>query len=125
MLEAFRNIEIPVQLKDRTETIQIPFTVELLHRVEETIERSKGASWLRLFKNEKSLVEAFDWFAGEYLPADLDLSKVHPTFTALFFSSVRSELISSFNTYEKLMNSMGESTEPIAENEATQEHPSE
>ena len=114
MIEAYKTITVEVDVNGRPHAFEVPFTVELLERVEETIQRTAGRQWFRLSPKEKSIIEAFDWFAAPYVDG-LDLKQVHPTFTALFFSSVKSELVSSINAFEKLIISTEESTAPTAE----------
>lgn len=92
MLHAFRTIEIPVEMQDRTLSIRVPFTVELLQRVEETLWDASQRHWFRLSRKEQSIIRAFEDFCRPYLPADFDFSQADPTFCAVFFSHVRDVL---------------------------------
>lgn len=93
MLQAFRMIEIPVELQGgQAVTVTVPFTVELLERVEETIWKASERSWYRLRPKDESVVRAFEEFCRPYLPQDFPYKLAQPTFCALFFSRVRDEL---------------------------------
>lgn len=92
MIQAFREIEIPVQLKDRQITVTVPFTVELMERVEQTIEKASKRTWFRTKAGDNTIVQAFQDFCKPYLPHDFDYSKADPTFFGVFFSRVRGEL---------------------------------
>lgn len=124
MLQAYRTITVDVDLGNEKKTIEVPFTVELLARVEETLHRATGKTWFRLHKSEKSVIEAFNWFAEPYL-GGIDLSKVQPNFAPLFFSNVKNELLNSVNKCDELVFSMGESSEPTEETNQEEGQPSE
>lgn len=109
MLQAFRTIDIGVELKDgQTVTISVPFTVELLERVEETIWKASERPWYRLRPKDESVVRAFEEFCKPYLPQDFPYQKAQPTFCALFFSGVRDELNRSIADCMKSTTSTGE-----------------
>lgn len=110
-LQAFREIEIPIHLRDGIEIVKVPFNVELLFRAEQTIQKSSKRHWWRIQPKDESIVEAMIEFCEYYLPANFDYSKADPTFPALFFSSVKSELNASINNCMTSMNSMEEHPE--------------
>lgn len=122
VIEAYRSISVPVKVGEDVLELEVPFTVELVHRLEESIQQTKGATWLRFGKREKSLIEVFDAFIKPYLPEDIDLSKVHPTFSGLFFSHVREELMSSIRELESYTGTTEKPTEPMAGRETTADH---
>lgn len=99
MLHAYRTIEVPVEMQNgSTLEIRVPFTVELLHKVEETLKRAEDRVWFVIRKSDKSVIEAYEEFCRPYFPADFDWSQVDPTFAAVFFSHVRDELMRSIES---------------------------
>jgi hypothetical protein len=113
-LAAFRFITIPIDESrepgvEAHSLVTIPFNVELLQRVEETIQKTEGRTWFRLKRSDKSIIEAFEDFCRPYLPAHFDFRQVQPTFCALFFSRVRSALLRSI---EDCVTSMRSTTTP-------------
>lgn len=98
MIEAYRTIEIQVEKKDRSILeVRVPFTVDLLHKVEETLKRTTGRVWFVFERSDKSIIEAYEEFCRPYFPDNFDWSEVQPTFAALFFSHVKEELVNSIN----------------------------
>jgi hypothetical protein len=123
MIQAFKTVKIPIQIGEEEREIEVPFTVELLRRVEDTIRDATGKRWFVLSKSEKSIVEAFEKFCKPYFPADFDFTQVQPTFCGLFFWHVRSALERSINEWEDCMTSTAESgdlTEAKSEEKARQ-----
>lgn len=116
MLSPYRTIAIDVE---GIGTVEVPFTVELLHRVEDTLQKTEGRVWFILRRSDKSILQVFEEFCRPYL--DIDFSKVQPTFCALFFSSVRSELVRSINDCMNSMTSTNEPDEPTVEKKAEAE----
>lgn len=98
MIEAYRTIEIEVEGKDGSiSEIHVPFTVELLHKVEATLKKTTGRVWFVFERSEKSIIEAYEEFCRPYFPEDFDWLHVQPTFAALFFSHVKNALLRSIN----------------------------
>jgi hypothetical protein len=95
-VSAYRTITIPVDLGEEMRDIVIPFTVELMERVEETLQKTAvwEFRWFRIRKGDHTVREAYEEFCRPYLTG-IDLMKVQPTFCALFFSRVRAELLRS------------------------------
>jgi len=124
VIEAYRAITVPIKLGDDVIELNIPFTVELVHRLEDTIIETKGASWLRFGKREKSLIEVFDRFVAPYLTEDIDLTLVHPTFSGLFFSTVRDELMRSIKELENSTSSTEMPTKAMEGKETETAQPS-
>ena len=114
MLQVYRTITVDIDLGGKPLTVEIPFTVELLRRVEETIHQCEGRVWFRASAREKSILEAFEKFAREFLPG-IDLSQAQPDFSALFFSRVRDELMTSIGQCIASMRSTAKPPEPTAE----------
>ncbi len=114
VLQAYRTINVEVEA-EKTYTIEIPFTVELLRHVEETIHECEGKIWFRFSAKQKSIIESFEKFAKRYIPSNIDLSQTQPNFTALFFSSVRDALMTSMNDCRISMLSIQKPLEPTDE----------
>jgi hypothetical protein len=120
VIEAYRTIRIPIELQDGLEReIEVPFTVVLLLRVEETLQKASSGTWFRLRKSDQSIIEAFEDFCRPYFSADFDFSQVQPTFCALFFSNVRKELLRSIDDCMTSMKSTVEPGEPTEEKTRT------
>ncbi len=121
-LSAFRTIEIPVELENGAiQEVRVPFTVELLFRAEETIQKAAQRKWWRLKPKEESIVLAFVEFCQAYMPAGFDYSRVDPTFPALFFSRVRDELNRSIDNCMNSMTSTPAPSEPTVVKVKTEE----
>lgn len=120
MLHPYRTIEIELEGKEGSPVeIRVPFTVELLHKVEETLGRTVGRKWFVLRRSDKSLIEAYEDFCRPYFPEHFDWSQVDPTFAALFFSNVKDTLLHSIDACERSMLPTETPTEPTAEKETT------
>lgn len=106
-LSAFREIIIPVDLGEEIKEIRVPFTVDLLTRVENTLLMAQDADfkWFRLRKSDKTVLAAYIAFCEPYFPQGFDFIGTQPTFAALFFSAVKRELLSSIDEFEKSMSS--------------------
>lgn len=115
MLEAYKTITVPISVAEEEFEIQVPFTVELLRRVEDTAREISERHWFVLKKSDKSIVESFTNFCRPYFPEDFDFDKVQPTFTAFFFQRVRNELHSSIEHWAKQMTRINASTEAMEE----------
>ncbi|WP_146118961.1 hypothetical protein [Blastopirellula marina] len=116
MIEAYKNLRIEIDLGDRQEEIEVPFTVGLMEKVQETAEKATKKNWLDIWG--KNVVDTFREFCTPYLPTDFDHDRAQPGFYALFFSSVRKAMIASFAECTNSMLSTEESTEPTEEKAA-------
>ena len=97
-IQAFRTIEIPLDLGDGEMLyIKVPFTVDLLRQVEETLMKANTRVWFRLNKRDQSTIDAFEEFCRPYFPKEFDFSQKQPTLSAVFFSRVRDELTLSID----------------------------
>lgn len=108
-IQAYRTLTIPVDTGDKIRDIPVPFTMELLERFEETIQKCSdyGWGWLRVKKADKSIITAYAEFCKPYI-GDLDLQKMQPNFAQLFFSRVRNELVDSMRKSQGLTDSTAE-----------------
>jgi len=104
-LSAFKSITIPVDLGTDVVEIKVPFTVELLEKVEDCLFAVQGVGlrWFRMKPSDKTVRDAYESFCKPFLPETLDLQKAQPTFCALFFSAVKNELLNSIHECESLM----------------------
>lgn len=116
VLDAYKTISIEINLDDRQEEIEIPFTVGLLEKVQYTAEKATKSQWFALW--ETKLVDVFREFCEPFLPADFDHDRAHPGFYALFFSSVRNAMIDSLADCTNSMLSTATSTKPTEESPA-------
>lgn len=107
-LSAYREIVIPVDFGKGEEEIRVPFTVELLKRVEDTLLMAQDVNfaWFRIRKSDKTVLAIYEAFCKPYIPA-IDFSKLQPTFCSLFFSAVRRELLRSIDESQKSLVSTG------------------
>lgn len=99
-IAAYRTISVPVDLGGQTRDVRIAFDVALMERVEETLQKTADYDfrWFRVAKGQRTVREAYEEFCRPYL-AGVDLTKVQPTFCALFFSRVREELLRSIEGF--------------------------
>lgn len=119
MLEAFRTIEIPVDIQDKYLEIRVPFDVDLLHKVEDTLKKTTGKTWFVFERSDKSIIETYEEFCRPYFPADFDWSKVQPTFAAFFFRYVKEALVDSIKDCERSMMPTETPTQPTEEKTMT------
>lgn len=112
VIEAYKTITVNVDLGEgKILDVTIPFDVQLMQRVEDTIIAASARPWWRTRPSEKNAVQAFEDFCRPYLPDDLDFTTLSPTFCALFFSSVRDEFNRSFSELLNSTPSMAGSSE--------------
>lgn len=109
-MKAYRSIEIYID--DLEQVIEVPFTVELMRRVEEVNEKLQKAEWFVMGWRAKRITDAFEDFAKPYFPKDFDFSKTQPTFTAFFFKNVRDQLHDSIRKWADSMKSTDVFEEP-------------
>jgi hypothetical protein len=120
VIEAYRTIEIEVERNDGSiMEVKVPFTVELLHKVEETLKRTTGRVWFVFERSDKSIIEAYEEFCRPHFTEDIDWSQVQPTFAALFFSNVKDALLNSINAYTASTQLTETPPEPMGEGTTT------
>lgn len=113
MIQAFREIRLPVDLRGEKQEFVLPFDMILLERVEDTLIKCEAAkwNWFRQ-KREKTVRDAYREFCEHYLPDDFPYDLADPTFCAVFFTHAKNELADSIVQFEKMVSSTQESEEP-------------
>ena len=106
-MKAFKTVTIDIEDYG---SVEVPFNLELLQTVEETIKEASAADWFP-FGKKKRMTDIFIKFTKKYLP-DFDYEKADPTFPAFFFMSVRNELHRSIQEWVNAMESIPDFTSP-------------
>ena len=90
--------------------VEVPYTLELLDRYNDTLKELFQASWFPIGK-QKRITQVFIEFAKPYFPKDFNWQESNPLTGAFFFQRVKEELQSSIENWQKSMNYTDESTE--------------
>lgn len=124
-MKAYKTIDLEIEYGDRTETVEIPFTIGLMRELEDmygSVQKMQNGTFFKTKETDENIHEVYLEFMRRYVKTDEE--QLSPDFPIVFFSSVLDSYLGIMGNYGdlvKLTMELGESLAKRNQEETDQE----